>query len=76
METAPSSVTMCAVVVRACRCALCVCDCESDQRVLVHTPDACCFRAGQRVCITYSGAMTRSDPPQITAESIRPVRCC
>ena len=48
----------------------------TSQQVLVHTPDACCFRAGERVCITYSGAMTRSDPPQITAESIRPVRCC
>ena len=76
METTPSAVTMCATVLQVCRCELCVCDCETCQKVLVHTDCACHFQVGQRVCITYSGTMTRSDPPQITAESIRPVRCC
>ena len=76
METTPSAVTMCATVQQVCRCELCVCDCETCQKVLVHTDCACHFRVGQQVCITYSGVMTRSDPPQITAESIRPVRCC
>ena len=76
MEKTPSAVTMCATVLQVCRCELCVCDCETCQKVLVHTDCACHFRVGQQVCITYSGAMTRSDPPQITAESIRPVRCC
>ena len=76
METSPSSVTMCAVVLQVCPCHLCVCDCETHQSVLVHTDSARCFRAGQTVCITYSGAMTRSDPPQITADCIRPGNCC
>ena len=76
METTPSAVTMCATVLQVCRCELSVSDCETCQKVLVHTDCACHFRVGQQVCITYSGVMTRSDPPQITAESIRPVRCC
>ena len=66
----PESVTMTARVLRVCPCELLVCDMCTSQEVLVHTPQACCFQKGQRVCITYNGAMTNSLPPQITAESI------
>ena len=30
----------------------------------------------KQVCIEFSGAMTRSDPPQITADCVRPLSCC
>ena len=71
MESMPNEhMTMRACVLRVCCCQLLVCDLCTCQKVLVHTDDACCFRAGQRVCIEYSGAMTNSIPPQITADSI------
>lgn len=55
-------------IVRQVNCdSLLVCDCETEQEVLVHTDSACCFRPCDHVCICYSGAMTRSIPPQITA---------
>ena len=54
---------------------LLVCDLCGCQEVLVHTNDACCFRPGECVCIEYSGAMTMSLPPQISAERIRRVPC-
>ena len=41
-----------------------------SQTVVVHTPDACRFCVGAFVCIEYSGAMTMSIPPQITATNI------
>lgn len=41
-----------------------------SQITVVHTPDACRFRVGDLVCIEYSGAMTMSIPPQITATRI------
>ena len=63
-------VTMKACVLRVCRCDLLVCDLSSSQEVLVHTPKACCFSVGDRVCIEYNGAMTLSIPPQISATSI------
>ena len=66
MESTSSAVTMCATVLRVCPCELCVCDHENCQQVLV----------GQQVCIEFSGAMTRSCPPQITADCVRPVNCC
>ncbi len=52
---------------------LLVLDLETRQRVLVHTPDARRFRPGELVLIWYSGAMTRSIPPQISAFSIVPM---
>ena len=71
MESMPNeNTTMRACVLRVCCCQLLVCDLCTCQKVLVHTDDACCFRPGQRVCIEYSGAMTASIPPQITADSI------
>ena len=76
MESTSSAVTMCATVLRVCPCELCVCDHENCQQVLVQTDNACCFRVGQQVCSEVSGAMTRSCPPQITADCVRPVNCC
>lgn len=62
--------TIRARVLRADRCSLLVCDLDTDQQVLVHYSRACCFSAGDCVCIEYSGMMTRSIPPQITATNI------
>ena len=77
MEMIPQeSVTMKACILRVCCCDLLVCDLCTSQQVLVHTPDACCFRAGERVCITYDGVMTRSQPPRITAQKVERMRCC
>lgn len=71
MESTPSqTVTMEARVLRVCPCELLVCDLCASQEVLVHTPQACCFRVGEKVCVEYSGAMTMSIPPQISADSI------
>ena len=75
-STSCEAVTMRATVLRVCPCELCVCDHENHQQVLVHTDNAYCFRVGQQVCIEFSGAMTRSDPPQITADCVRPLSCC
>ena len=60
MESNSCAATMCATVLRVCPCELCVCDHENCQQV----------------CIEFSGAMTRSCPPQITADCVRPVNCC
>lgn len=77
MESTPNeSVTMKACVLRACCCDLLVCDLCTSQNVLVHTPKACCFHAGEKVCIEYSGAMTMSIPPQISAFSIKRLDRC
>ena len=54
-------------VMRAERCCLWVCDLETEQILLVHYHRACCFAAGDCVCVRYNGMMTRSVPPQITA---------
>jgi len=51
-------------------CQLLVCDCDTRQNVIVHTPAARCFCPGDCICIEYSGAMTMSIPPQITATCI------
>lgn len=64
------SVTMNARVLRVCCCELLVCDLCTCQEVVVHTDNACCFRPGQCVCITYGGAMTMSIPPQISADCV------
>lgn len=52
---------------------LLVLDLLTRQRVIVNTPDAQWFRPGDLVRIWYSGAMTKSIPPQITALSIAPL---
>ena len=70
-QTTPISTTMRAVVKQVQACCLLVCDCMTGQEVLVHSPDACHFCVCDRVCIHYSGAMTLSLPPQITALNIR-----
>ena len=76
MENTVVSVTMCATVCQVCCCSLLVCDHETCQQVLVHSDNARCFSVGDRVCIHYSGAMSMSMPPQITAESICHLRRC
>lgn len=57
---------------------LLVIDLSNRQQVRVNTREASRFRLGDIVRIRYSGAMTRSIPPQISA--IRIVRispnCC
>ena len=63
-------VTLKAKVLRVCCCHLLVCDLCTHQEIHVHTPKAGCFRVGDHVCIEYSGAMTMSIPPQITADRI------
>lgn len=65
-----------ACVLRVCGCGLLVCDLCTSQQVMVHTPEACRFRPGEKVCIAYSGAMTRSIPPQISASGIERLDCC
>lgn len=75
-STVNESVTMKACILRVCCCDLLVCDLCTCQKVCVHTPEACCFHVGQKVCIEYSGAMTRSIPPQITADCIKPLCGC
>lgn len=69
--------TMSATVRQVCPGNLLVCDHNTDQEVVVHTANACRFSRGDCVCIHFSGAMTMSIPPQITATSIcRVNRCC
>ena len=71
METpSHNTVQMKARVLRVCPCRLMVCDLRSCREVVVHTPEACCFHPGDCVCIEYSGAMTMSIPPQISAADI------
>lgn len=65
--------TMKARVLEVCPCHLMVCDVCSHQTVRVNTEKAGCFSVGDCLCIHYSGAMTMSIPPQITAENIHKV---
>ena len=70
------SVILVARVLRVHRDHLLVRDCRTRQEVRVNTPRARRFRPGESVIIQYSGAMTRSIPPQISAQSImRNIRC-
>ncbi len=63
-------------VIRVSRSNLLVRDCRTGQSVQVNTERARRFRVGQRIIIQYSGAMTMSIPPQISAIDITPnVRC-
>lgn len=78
-EECRESVTMNARVLRSCCGELLVCDLCGSQEVLVHTGSACCFQPGQCVSVTYNGVMTRSVPPQITADCVKPLNsggCC
>ncbi len=56
--------------------SLLVCDHATKQEVIVHTEKPCCFRIGQRIRIQFSGAMTMSIPPQISAICITPAGYC
>ncbi len=51
-------------------------DCRTGQEVRVDLPRPGRFRPGESVIVQYSGAMTRSVPPRISAWSVmRNVRC-
>lgn len=67
-----------ATVLEVSDCRLLVCDHKTSQKVIVNTRHAHCFCAGDRVCIEYNGIMTRSIPPQISADRIvkLPDHCC
>lgn len=77
METTTNA-TMVATILEVHCCDLLVCEKCTCQQVLVHTDDACCYRCGECICIHYSGMMTASIPPQITADCIHrlPGHCC
>lgn len=49
-------------------------DAGDGQEIQVNTACPCRFCPGDRVCVCFSGAMTRSLPPQISAVSIRKCR--
>lgn len=68
--------TMNATVLNVKKCSLLVCDHCTSQKVIVHTPKACCFCDGDKICIEYNGIMTRSIPPQITADNITRIPSC
>lgn len=74
MESTVSEV-MSATVLQVQPGELLVCGHASCQEVVVHTAQACCFCPGDQVCIRYSGAMTSSLPPQISASSVTHM-CC
>lgn len=61
---------MTATVLRVDARSLLVRDMATGNQVLVNTPQARSFRIGDVVRITYSGRMTFSIPPQITATRI------
>lgn len=65
--------TMYATVISTNPGSLLVRDFETGMEVLVFFRQANRFRSGDRIRITFSGAMTRSIPPQITATSIQRV---
>lgn len=68
--------TMCATVLTVMDERLLVCDHLTSQEVIVHTRNACRFCAGDQICIRFSGAMTLSLPPQISAISITKTPSC
>ena len=68
--------TMVATVQEAQQGSLLVRDRRTAQEVFVHTPFARRFRPGDIVRIQYSGAMTMSIPPQITAIRIFRIGSC
>lgn len=68
--------TMNATVQTVEACSLTVCDHGTQQVVVVHTPNACHYCVGDCLCIRFSGAMTMSLPPQITATCITKLPSC
>lgn len=63
-------------VVTAVSCGQLLVQCsESCQEYAVLVNSSCAFSVGDCVEIRYNGAMTRSDPPQITPSCIRVVDC-
>ena len=71
MESNCDRFVMHARVLEANSCDLLVCDLHAGQQILVHAQNACRFCPGDCVCIEYSGAMTASIPPQISAHCVR-----
>ena len=71
MEATCDNFVMRARVLETNNCSLLVCDLHTGQQVLVHAQNACCFCPGDCVCVEYSGAMTTSIPPQISAHCVR-----
>jgi len=69
-------VTMRASVLSVQNDRLVVYDHEMSQEVIVHTPQARRFCVGDYILIHYSGAMTASIPPQISATSISVIPRC
>ncbi|NCB62860.1 MAG: hypothetical protein EOM52_04480 [Clostridia bacterium] len=67
--------TMRATILEVGSGVLLVCDHRTGQEVVCFSPCAACFRAGERICIHFSGVMTASLPPQITATCIRRLGC-
>lgn len=65
--------TMCAEILEISDKRLLVRDSRTMQEVAVNTRCSCNFRVGDRVRIFYSGAMTMSIPPQISAIRITKV---
>lgn len=76
MEHSAMNTTLCARVMGRQGACLRVCDCDTRQEILVHTDQACCFSCGDLVQIEFSGAMTMSLPPQISAICISRAGCC
>lgn len=68
--------TMIATVLEVQHGSLLVRDRRTSQEVIVHVRFARNFRRGDIVSILYSGAMTRSIPPQITAIRIFRIGFC
>ncbi len=68
--------TMHAKVTKVQESSLLVYDLSNSQEVFVHTPKAHCFCAGDHICIQFSGIMTMSLPPQITATCISKTTPC
>ena len=70
--------TMLATILSVQRENLMVLDLSTRQKVRVNTRDAFRFRQGDIVHIRYSGAMTMSIPPQISAIAIARIHshCC
>ena len=75
MEAALNT-TICATVRQVHPRSLLVYDNSTAQEILVHTANACRFSIGDCVCIHFSGIMTMSIPPQISATCICLANCC
>lgn len=64
--------TMCAEVIGTDCGRLLVSELPSGEEVLVNANCICRFKKGDKIKIIYDGIMTRSIPPQISADRI----CC